>query len=62
MSSVSWLLLLLLELLLLELLLDPLLAARCLLPTSSWFHSCSYTTAPRLPCRTLTCYIFSLKN
>jgi hypothetical protein len=49
MPSVSWLLLLLLLLLLLELLLEPLLASCWFTLLSSWFHSCSYTTAPLLP-------------
>ncbi len=55
MPSVSWLLLLLLlllllELLLEELLLEPLLGSCWFTLLSSWFHSCSYTTAPLLPC------------
>jgi hypothetical protein len=49
MPSVSWLLLLLLLLLLLELLLEPLLGSCWFTLLSSWFHSCSYTTAPLLP-------------
>jgi hypothetical protein len=49
MPSVSWLLLLLLLLLLLELLLEPLLGNCWFTLLSSWFHSCSYTTAPLLP-------------
>jgi hypothetical protein len=62
MPSVSWLLLLLLLLLLLELLLEPLLGSCWFTLLSSWFHSCSYTTAPLLPYINYTIKVSSAKE